>query len=76
MLMWIALSIVIMFTFNSMIHSARDSSDMTNKIFFSLFSITLGVAYTMFCFRHDHILEYLIGAFVAVPISAKLDNKE
>jgi len=76
MLMWIALTMVIMFTFNSMIHSARDSTSFVNTLFFSLFSLTLGIGYTFFCFRNGHIIPYLIGCLLALPISQKLDRKE
>ena len=76
MLMWIALTMVIMFTFNSMIHSARDSTSFVNTVFFTFFSLALGLGYTIFCFRSGHIIPYLIGCFLAVPISQKLDKKE
>ena len=59
-----------------MIHSARDSKEFINTLFFSLFSLVLGFGYTIFCFRNGHVIPYLIGCLLSLPISQKLDRKE
>lgn len=67
---------VIMFTSVSMIHSARDSEVLSSSIFFTLFSITLALGYTYYCFNYGDPLAYLIGALLSIPIAQKLDNNK
>jgi hypothetical protein len=65
-----------MFTFVSLTHTARSSTDAKNAIFYAVFCLLLGLGYTIFCFKTNHALEYLIGTLIAVPLAQKFSTKE
>lgn len=76
MLLWICLTLVVMFTFVSLTHTARNANDAKNSIFYAIFCLLLGLSYTIFCFKTNHELEYLIGTLIAVPLAQKFLNKD
>ena len=76
MLIWTALTMVVMFTAISMIHNSRDSKTLSSQIFFSLFSLVLSIGYTLFCFKNGNIFGYILGTSFATPMALKLDKNK
>ena len=76
MLLWFSLTLVVMFTFASLTHTARNAEDVHDTIFYALFCIILGGGYTIFCFKTNHEIEYLIGTLIALPLAQKFNSKE
>ena len=76
MLLWISLTLVVMFTFVSLTHTARNAKDVQNTIFYSIFCLLLGIGYTLFCFNTNHEIEYLIGTLIAIPLAQKFSTRD
>ena len=76
MLLWISLTLVVMFTFVSLTHTARNAKDVHDTIFYAIFCLLLGAGYTIFCFKFNHELEYLIGTLIAMPLAQKFNSRE
>ena len=76
MLFWFAVTLVVMFTFVSLTHTAKNAKDVKDTIFYSIFCLILGIGYTIVCFKTNHELEYLIGTLIAIPLAQKFGSKD
>lgn len=76
MLLWFSLTLVVMFTFVSLTHTAKNAKDVQNTIFYAIFCLLLGLGYTWFCFEMNHELEYLAGTLVAIPLAQKFSTRD
>jgi hypothetical protein len=76
MLLWICLTVVVMFTFTSLTHTAKNANDIHDTIFYAIFCLLLGIGYTVFCFKFNHELEYLIGTLIAMPLAQRYSTRD